>query len=308
VAGAIALSLSGGQQPQRSNRFICGLGVFYAMSRINEYLEEDVGFGDITSDILISDETGNARIQANEECILAGLEEAVAVFTELGVKTYPMTRDGEHVAKGEDILVIEGPLKRILLGERLALNFLMRMSGIATATHNILRECRKHNPNVKVAATRKTTPGFRVYEKKAVQLGGGDPHRYRLDDAILIKDNHLRVVGSINQAVAKAKTVSFSKKVEVEVETTEQAVEAAKAGADIIMLDNMRPEQVEVAYLAVKRLNDKVLVEVSGGLTPETAPHFAKHADILSLGWITHSVRAMHFNLEVTAVKAPESN
>ena len=276
------------------------------MSRISEYLDEDVGFGDITSDTLIGDELGSARIKANEDCLLAGLEEAIEVFKEVGVNVFPMARDGERVAKGEDVLVVEGPLKRILLGERLALNFLMMMSGIATATNNIVRECRKHNPNVKIAATRKTTPGFRLYEKKAVTMGGGDPHRFRLDDAILIKDNHLRVVGSISQAIGKAKSVSFSKKVEVEVETVEQAVEAAKAGADIIMLDNMRPEQVEVAYLAVKRLNEKALVEVSGGLSPENAPHYAKHADVLSLGWITHSARAVHFNLEVTAVKPPQ--
>lgn len=277
------------------------------MSKINEYLDEDVGFGDITSDILIGDEVGSARIKANEEGILSGLEEAIEVFAELGVNTFPMARDGEKVAKGEDILVVEGPLKKILLGERLALNFLMKMSGIATVTHNIVRDCRKFNPNVKIAATRKTTPGFRMYEKKAVTLGGGDPHRFRLDDAILIKDNHLRVVGSISQAVAKAKGASFSKKVEVEVESMEQAVEAAKAGADIIMLDNMKPEQVEVAYLAVKRLNDHVLVEVSGGLSPESATHYARHADIISLGWITHSARALHFNLEITSVKSPSA-
>ncbi|MEM0448786.1 MAG: carboxylating nicotinate-nucleotide diphosphorylase [Methanomassiliicoccales archaeon] len=276
------------------------------MSRISEYLEEDIGFGDITSETLIGDEIGSARIKANEDCLLAGLEEAIEVFREVGVNTFPMARDGERVAKGEDVLVVEGPLKKILLAERLALNFLMRMSGVATATNNILRECRKYNPHIKIAATRKTTPGFRYYEKKAVAMGGGDPHRFRLDDAILIKDNHLRVVGSITQAISKSKSVSFSKKVEVEVETVEQAVEAAKAGADIIMLDNMRPEQVEVAYLAVKRLNEKALVEVSGGLSPETAPHYAKHADILSLGWITHSARAMHFNLEVTSVKPPQ--
>jgi len=287
------------------NRFISSNIYFNPMSRINEYLDEDIGFGDITSDTLIGEEIGSARIKANEDCLLAGLEEAIEVFKELGVNTFPMARDGERIARGEDILVVEGPLKKILLGERLALNFLMKMSGIATSTNNILRECRKQNPNVKVAATRKTTPGFRVYEKKAVSLGGGDPHRYRLDDAVLIKDNHLKVVGSITQAVAKAKTVSFSKKVEVEVETMEQAVEAAKAGADIVMLDNMRVEQVEVAYLAVKKLNDHALVEVSGGLTPESAPHYAKHADVLSLGWITHSARAMHFNLEVTSVKSP---
>jgi nicotinate-nucleotide pyrophosphorylase (carboxylating) len=277
------------------------------MTKMEEYLQEDVGFGDITSDILIKDELGNARITANEEGILAGLEEATEIFRELGVKTFPMTRDGEKVSKGMDVLVVEGALKKILLGERLALNFLMKMSGIATTTGAIVRECRKFNPNVRIAATRKTTPGFRVYEKKAVVMGGGDPHRYRLDDAILIKDNHLRVVGSINQAVAKAKSVSFTKKIEVEVVTIEQAVEAAKAGADIIMLDNMSPEKVEVAFLAVKRLNDRLLVEVSGGLTPENAHKFARHADILSIGWITHSARAIDFNLEITSIKAAET-
>jgi len=277
------------------------------MTKMEEYLQEDVGFGDITSDILIKDELGSARIAANEEGILAGLEEAIEIFSELGVKTFPMTRDGEKVSKGMDVLVVEGPLKKILLGERLALNFLMKMSGIATTTNAILRECRRFNPNVKIAATRKTTPGFRVYEKKAVVMGGGDPHRYRLDDAILIKDNHLRVVGSITQAVAKAKNVSFTKKIEVEVETIEQAVEAAKAGADIIMLDNMSPEKVEVASLAVKKLNDRLLIEVSGGLTPENVHKFAKHADILSLGWITHSAKAIDFNLEITSIKAAET-
>ncbi|MDD1767771.1 MAG: carboxylating nicotinate-nucleotide diphosphorylase [Methanomassiliicoccales archaeon] len=271
------------------------------------YLQEDVGFGDITSDILIKDELGSARVTANEEGILAGLEEAIEIFSELGVKTFPMTRDGERVSKGMDVLVIEGPLKRILLGERLALNFLMKMSGIATSTSAILKECRKSNPSVKVAATRKTTPGFRLYEKKAVVIGGGDPHRYRLDDAILIKDNHLRVVGSITQAISKAKSVSFTKKIEVEVETIEQAVEAAKAGADIIMLDNMSPEKVEVASLAVKKLNDRLLVEVSGNLNLENVHKFAKHADILSLGWITHSARAIGFNLEITSIKAAET-
>jgi nicotinate-nucleotide pyrophosphorylase (carboxylating) len=276
------------------------------MSRIEEYLQEDVGFGDITSDALLGDEVGSARIRTDEECVLAGLEEAVEVFTSLEVTTFPMARDGDRVAKGEDILVIEGPLKKVLMGERLALNFLMLMSGIATATHHIVREVHKVNPAVKVAATRKTTPGFRQYEKKAVMLGGGDPHRFRLDDAVLIKDNHLRAMGSITQAVKKAQGVSFAKKIEVEVANVEQAVEAAKAGADIIMLDNMTVEQAEVAYLAIKKLNEQVLVEVSGGLTPETAPKYAKNADILSIGWITHSARAVHFNLDVTAIKNPE--
>ncbi|MDD1764966.1 MAG: carboxylating nicotinate-nucleotide diphosphorylase [Methanomassiliicoccales archaeon] len=271
------------------------------------YLQEDVGFGDITSDILVKDELGSARITADEEGILAGLEEATEIFRELDVKSYPMARDGDRVTKGMDVLVVEGPLKKILLGERLVLNFLMKMSGIATITNALSKECKKYNPLVKIAATRKTTPGFRLYEKKAVVIGGGDPHRYRLDDAILIKDNHLRVVGSITQAVSKAKSVSFTKKIEVEVETIEQAVEAAKAGADIIMLDNMSVEKVEVASLAVKKLNDRVLVEVSGGLTAENAHRYAKHADILSIGWITHSAKAMQFNLEINSIKAAET-
>jgi len=277
------------------------------MTKMEVYLQEDVGFGDITSDILVKDELGSARITADEEGILAGLEEATEIFRELDVKSYPMARDGDRVTKGMDVLVVEGPLKKILLGERLVLNFLMKMSGIATITNALSKECKKYNPLVKIAATRKTTPGFRLYEKKAVVIGGGDPHRYRLDDAILIKDNHLRVVGSITQAVSKAKSVSFTKKIEVEVETIEQAVEAAKAGADIIMLDNMSVEKVEVASLAVKKLNDRVLVEVSGGLTAENAHRYAKHADILSIGWITHSAKAMQFNLEINSIKAAET-
>ena len=194
------------------------------MSRMANFLEEDTGFGDITSDLLVHDELGNARIQANEDCTLAGMEEAIEIFSILGVSTFPMARDGDTISKGEHILVVEGSLKKILLGERLALNFLMRMSGIATATRQINVACKKANKNVKVAATRKTTPGFRYFEKKAVMMGGGDPHRYRLDDAIMIKDNHLKVVGSITQAVSMAKKASFFKKIEVEVETVEQAL------------------------------------------------------------------------------------
>ena len=275
------------------------------MSRIADYLEEDVGFGDITSDLLVRDEVGSARIQANEDCVLAGLEEAIEIFSILGVSTFPMARDGDEISKGEHILVLDGPLKKILLGERLALNFLMRMSGIATATRRVDATCKKANKSVRIAATRKTTPGFRVFEKKAVILGGGDPHRFRLDDAIMIKDNHLKVVGSITQAVSMAKKASFSKKIEVEVTEVEQALEAVKAGADIVMLDNMTPEKVELAYLAVKKLNDNVLVEASGGITPENAPLYAKNADIVSMGWITHSARAAHFSMDVTTVKSP---
>ena len=166
---------------------------------------------------------------------------------------------------------------------------------------------RKANGKTRVAATRKTTPGFRYYEKKAVILGGGDPHRYRLDDAILIKDNHLRVVGSVSGAVLRAKEASFTKKVEVEVESLGDAKVAAEAGADIILLDNMSPQQARECAEAIKTIDPRILVEVSGGITPESAPKYAEAgADIISLGWLTHSSRAVHFSLDVLEVTDPK--
>jgi nicotinate-nucleotide pyrophosphorylase (carboxylating) len=179
----------------------------------------------------------------------------------------------------------------------------MQMSGIATATRNVLWSCQERNPRIIIAATRKTTPGFRYYQKKAVALGGGDPHRNRLDDAVLIKDNHLAIVGSITEAVRRAKEVSFTKKVEVEVVTLEGAEEAARAGADVIMLDNMSPEQAKVCAQAVRTIDQRILVEASGGITPESAPSYAEAVDIISLGWLTHSSKAVDFSLDITEIK-----
>lgn len=269
------------------------------MNRVQDYLAEDVGDGDITSDILIGDRVGKAHITAGEKCVLAGLEEANDVFSHLGLKVQRKAVDGEWLVPGQEIMVIEGDLRQILKGERVALNFLMRMSGVATITRKTVDECRERNAAVHVAATRKTTPGFRRYEKKAVRLGGGDPHRARLDDGILIKDNHLAIVGSITEAVTRAKSFSFAKKVEVEVEDLEGAKEAARAGADIILLDNMTPESVEKCYLAIKSLDKRIVVEVSGGITPESAPEYAGFADVISLGWLTHSPRAVQFSLHI---------
>jgi nicotinate-nucleotide pyrophosphorylase (carboxylating) len=179
----------------------------------------------------------------------------------------------------------------------------MQMSGIATATRNVLWSCQKTNPNIIIAATRKTTPGFRCYQKKAVALGGGDPHRNRLDDAVLIKDNHLAIVGSITEAVRRAKEVSFTKKVEVEVISLSGAEEAARAGADIILLDNMSPPQAKECAEAIRAIDERALVEASGGITPDTAPAYAEAVDIISLGWLTHSSRAIDFSLDITEIK-----
>jgi len=273
------------------------------MSWVDDFLREDVGEGDITTLALVGDEVGTARVRANEMCVLAGLAEAAEVLCRLGLKVTPLAKDGETVAAGANVLSVEGPLRAILTGERLALNLLMRMSGVATATYDVVHACRKRNPAVRVAATRKTTPGFRRFEKKAVALGGGDPHRFGLDDAILIKDNHLAVVGSITEAVRRARHVSFTKKIEVEVESREGAEEAARAGADIILLDNMSPTEAALCAEAARRIDGRVIIEASGGITPDNAPDFAEAVDVISLGWITHSARAVQFTLDVLEVK-----
>lgn len=265
---------------------------------VTAFLKEDIGHGDITSDALIGDVDAEAMIFAKEDCILAGLEEAAAIFGHLGVGTETDFRDGQRIGKLTKVMLLRGKAKPMLAGERVALNFLMRMSGIATQTWELTNKCRERNPNVSVAATRKTTPGFRFFEKKAVRLGGGDPHRFRLDDAFLIKDNHLKVVGSVKEAIKRAKAGHFNKKVEVEVETEEEAVEAAQAGADIIMLDNMPPDIGRVVAGKIREIS-RSTIEVSGGINPQNIVEYADYADVISLGWITHSVRAIDFSLEI---------
>jgi nicotinate-nucleotide pyrophosphorylase (carboxylating) len=251
----------------------------------------------------LSDERASAVIKVKEDCILAGLEEAKTIFEQLGLTTETVFLDGQEVLKGADVLRIEGLASAILSCERLGLNFLMRMSGIATQTKALVERCRKMNPHIRIAATRKTTPGFRYFEKKAVILGGGDPHRYRLDDAFIIKDNHLRIVGSVKEAVDRAKKGGFTKKIEIEVENLRDALEAVNAGADIIMLDNMTPKEAEETAKKIKEIKKSVIIEISGGITPNNIIDYAKFADVISLGWLTHSTKAVDFSLEIIEVK-----
>lgn len=271
------------------------------MSGIRDFLREDIGQGDITSEALIGDREGSGKVIARQDCVIAGLEEAAEAFSILGLRARPLVRDGERVRPGTVVLEVEGSLRSILSGERVALNLLMRMSGISTATSEVLAACRERNQAIIIAATRKTTPGFRRYEKKAVILGGGDPHRFGLDDGILIKDNHLAVVGSITAAVKAAKKASFTKKVEVEVTSIQGAREAAEAGADIILVDNMAPNEARNCRDAIKAIDPRILVEASGGITPSTAPDYAASVDIISLGWLTHSARAADLSLDITS-------
>lgn len=269
-------------------------------SKIREYLREDIGSGDITSELLVPrDLMAKGKVTAKEACVLAGVEEACAVFDELGAKAVPERQDGKNVKAGDVVLLVSGPARALLSGERLALNFIMRMSGIATATRDLTDKCREVNPRVRVAATRKTVPGFRMFEKKAVVLGGGDPHRFCLDDAILIKNNHIRVAGGVAEALRRAKGTSFTKKVEIEVENEDDAFVALESGADIIMLDNFPPARAKRLYRALKKARPDIAVEVSGGITPGNIRRYADSADIISVGWVTHSVRSADFSMTI---------
>jgi nicotinate-nucleotide pyrophosphorylase (carboxylating) len=269
---------------------------------VETFLSEDIETVDITSEALLGDEVSHAQIIAKEDCVMAGLEEARAIFSYLDLDVETPVSDGEKVEKGQVVLTLSGRTKDILAGERLALNFITRMSGITSETKDLMEMCHKINPAVKVAATRKTTPGFRFFEKKAVQLAGGDPHRFGLSDAFLIKDNHLKMMPSIPEAVKRAKESEWGQEgkiVEVEVESIQDAKKAAAACADIIMLDNMSPEEASQGYSAIKSINSDVMVEISGGITPENIEQYAQHADRISLGYLTHSIKAKDFSLEI---------
>jgi len=272
-------------------------------ARILEYLKEDVGSGDITSELVVPpDQMARGYVICKEDCVVAGLEEAAMVFKELGAKTVRAAEDGSEARKGVIVLEVVGPARAMLIGERLALNFIMRMSGIATLANGLVTKARRVNPDVRIAATRKTTPGFRDFEKKAVMLGGGDPHRSGLYDAVLIKDNHIRIAGGIAEALRRARKGSFTKKVEIEVETPEDARLAVQEGADIVMLDNFGPEKVKEVAAELKHLNPDVLIEASGGIKPEDVERYAEGADIISLGWLTHSVKSMDFSMEIERI------
>ena len=275
--------------------------------KLRSFLKEDLGQGDITTHLLIPEKVMvQAEIIAKETGVAAGIEEALILLESLGIKAKPLVKDGQKIAKGKVLIKIEGNAKNVLASERTVLNLLARMSGIATFTNRIVRKIRKAGYKTVIACTRKTAPGLEYFDKKAVLLGGGDTHRLHLDDMILIKDNHIAIVGSVKEAVKLAKKqASFSKKIEVEVSDVNEAMEAAKAGADIIMLDNFTPEKIKDAINRLKKenLRDKVLIEASGGINEKNIVNFADAGvDIISLGALTHSAKALDISLEIRKV------
>ena len=265
---------------------------------VERFLEEDIGRGDRTTEAVVPEELrSRARIEAREPAIVAGLDVARACFTALGeVDWRPEVSDGERIGAGDVLVRIEGPLRVILTAERTALNLLQRLSGIATMTRTYV-EAVEGKP-VQIVDTRKTTPGLRVLEKYAVRVGGGSNHRAGLDDGILIKDNHIAAAGGVGEAVSRALAdVPHGLRVEVEVQDLDELDEALAAGAEAILLDNMSPELIREA---VAKAGGKALLEASGGITLETvADYAATGVDLISVGALTHSVRAIDLSLEV---------
>ncbi|RLC30877.1 MAG: carboxylating nicotinate-nucleotide diphosphorylase [Deltaproteobacteria bacterium] len=263
-------------------------------------LEEDLGAGDVTSDAVIPPEiNGCAVLLARETLVLAGMPVFKQVFEALGstVAFEEYFSEGSLVEAEQEVCRIAGSLRLILKAERTALNFLQRMSGIATLTRRYVEMV---GASARILDTRKTVPGHRWLDKYAVRIGGGTNHRFGLSDGILIKDNHIAVAGSIEKAVLLAReNASHTLKVEVEVEDLEGVDAALKAGADIIMLDNMAPPMIREA---VRKVQGKALLEASGGITPDTIREVAKTGvDMISVGALTHSAKAADFSLEIVA-------
>ena len=265
-------------------------------------LEEDVGLGDVTTQATVPvDAEGVARMWAKEGGVIAGLEVASAVFEWLSpeVEFTPHVEEGASVVAGDTLATIEGDLRTILTGERTALNFIQRLSGVATQTAALVKAI--EGTGVQVIDTRKTTPGLRMLEKYAVSLGGGANHRWALDSGVLIKDNHILAAGGVTEALEAARTTApHSLALEIECKEIEQVEEAVAAKADIIMLDNMRGEVLQRALAAV---SGQCKIEVSGGITLENIREVAlPGVHWISVGALTHSVRAIDISLDISEV------
>jgi nicotinate-nucleotide pyrophosphorylase (carboxylating) len=266
---------------------------------IDRALQEDIGAGDITTNSIVPpDHVVTAFIRPGEAGVMAGLPVAQAVFCRLNpdIRFYPRVRDGERIERGQLLASVEGDGRAVLTGERVALNFMQHLSGIATYTAFLVQMVEKHK--AKIVDTRKTTPGLRALEKYAVRAGGGNNHRFSLYDAVLIKDNHLQVAGSTCRAVQLVRAaVPFVMKIEVEVEDLAGVEEALLAGVDIIMLDNM---PVEIMRRAVEMVAGRALLEASGGINEQNIVTVAQTGvDFISIGSLTQSARALDIGLEL---------
>ncbi len=262
-------------------------------------LLEDLGrAGDITTDAVVPVEAqATTALVARQQGVLAGLDLARIAFELIEPKVvFAAERsDGDALAPGDVIATISGPARGILTAERVALNFLCHLSGIASATASVVKAVAGYK--AQIVCTRKTTPGLRAVEKYAVRMGGGGNHRFGLDDAVLIKDNHVAIAGGISEALRRArKNVGLLVKIELEVDTLEQLAEALGVGVDAVLLDNMDPETLKKA---VGMVDGRAITEASGRITPATAPAVAASGvDLISIGWLTHSAAVLDIGLD----------
>jgi nicotinate-nucleotide pyrophosphorylase (carboxylating) len=265
---------------------------------IEKALSEDLGTGDVTSEATIpADSTSTAIVLAKQDLVLAGIDIAAEVFRHLdpNVRFTPFAKDGDRINAGTEIATLSGNTRALLAGERVALNLLQHLSGIATLTAKYVEKLK--GLKVELLDTRKTLPGLRQLEKNAVRMGGGKNHRMGLYDMILIKDNHIKAAGSITKAIASARTKSGSLRIEVETKTLDEVREALAAKADIIMLDNM---PIDVMREAVKLIAGRALVEASGNVTLETVRRIAETGvDFISSGSLTHSAPAADISMKI---------
>ena len=266
-------------------------------------LREDITSEDVSTNCIMRDKCpGNVELICKQDGVICGLQVFERVFTLLDPETEVVTyvKEGDKVEKGQKLADIRGDIRVLLSGERTALNYLQRMSGVATHTRQIADML--EGTGIRLLDTRKTTPNNRVFEKYAVRIGGGCNHRYNLSDGVMLKDNHIEAAGGVAKAIAMAKEYApFVRKIEVEVENLEMTRDAVNAGADIIMLDNMSCEDMTKA---VQRVDGKVLLEASGNVTAETIRGIAETGvDIISLGALTHSVKCFDISMRISAKK-----
>jgi nicotinate-nucleotide pyrophosphorylase (carboxylating) len=261
--------------------------------QVEAWLREDIGHHDVTNDV---PGATTGRLVATESGVVAGIEAAVAVFEYLGVEVTERTEPGERIEVGDAVLAVEGPARSVLRGERTAVNVVGHASGVATRTRAAVGAARAESESVRIAATRKTTPGLRGVEKRAVAAGGGDTHRLDLSHMVMVKDNHVAEMGLEGAIESFARKASVATKIEVEVEDPEEARRAAEAGADIVLLDNMTPGEVREG---VEAIPEGVLAEASGGIAVGDVPAYAATGvDVISMGALTHSAPALDYSFQ----------
>ena len=269
---------------------------FNSKKQLSQFLAEDIGKGDITSNLLPKKKI-TVKIISRENAIIAGVSYAKEIFKLKGCSSKILKKDGSKIKPNQTIMIISGNAGNILTCERTALNLLTRMSGIATQTNALVKKIPK---KTKLYATRKTAPGLRYFDKEAVEIGGGKKHRLTLDEMVMIKDNHIAIGDSLLSLIKKTK--KKYRKFEVEVENTSDAVLAAKEGATIIMLDNFTPAQIKKTIQTLKnqKLRKTILLEASGGITSKNISKYGQtEVDIISVGSITNSVKGIDMSLEI---------